>query len=122
MKTILDPEKIESFLTSFADRGRCRSQCACGKTYYRDDDVDWEDGELEWLEENGIELDCAVGVFTINNRDYVDSCDCWHKEVKAVMDFIDENAHRIAQYLKEEKMRKEGIAKRAVTIPESVLS
>ncbi len=114
----MNAEKLENFTQAFADRGRCRDTCECGKQFFNaaDDSIDWEEGELEELEKSATGLDHSVGVFELQGKRYVDSCTCWHGHVGKFLALIDGNASRIADYLTLEKKRKQRIADRAPVV------
>lgn len=101
---------LGSFEKAFSDKvGSCRAQCACGKQYYNPDGGwHWEDGELEALEadQNATALDCSVGYVTFEGTTYVIDCNCWHERAKRISAFLDTHMQKIADYFKEERLRK----------------
>jgi hypothetical protein len=100
---------IESFKEAFhTGVGGCRRKCECGVQFYNTDGGwDWEEGELEELEadESARDIDCTVSTVYFLGMEYVYQCDCWHEDAEKIMNFIDDHAHCIAQYLRLEKNR-----------------
>ena len=89
--------------------GSCWATCVCGREFYNHPGGwDWEDGELEKLENDpkATNLDWSVGFVEFEGCLYVVDCDCWEERAKLVMGFIDSHAHQIAEYLALEKQRK----------------
>ena len=101
---------IENFERAFSlNTAGCRRQCACGKTFYHDNesDYDWEDGEFEELENSdAVALDYSVGDIGFEGREYVNACDCWHERSASIMNFIDAHSTSIAKYLNSERERR----------------
>lgn len=119
----IDPEKLESFERAFdLHMGTCRMTCACGKEYWdaANGGYDWEDGEVERLENdpNAVALNYSVGAVCFEGNDYVVDCPCWHKRAKQIMRFIDGHSSAIAEYLTNEKKRKQAIADRSPVVKE----
>ena len=84
----------------------CLRTCECGRTYFDgyDGTVDWEDGELEDLQEGArlnpdtcIETDHSITTIEINGKEFVVGCSC--KEVDKYENFINQHARQIAEYL-----------------------
>jgi hypothetical protein len=114
-------ERIEQFEKAFAsDGGLCRATCHCGKTYYNsyDQQIGWEEGELEKLEadDQAIGVDFHVGRVDLEGREYVNTCTCWHERAEIVMNFLDSHAFQIAEYLTLEKARKQKEADRSPVV------
>ena len=102
---------IDSFEKAFnTSSGSCCLVCECGKVFYNDtfdSGWDWEDGELEELQNNpdATNLDWSVGGVIFGGTEYVIDCNCWHEKAKDFMDFLDKNKNSIAEYFKQEKKR-----------------
>jgi len=105
-------EKRENLVEAFVERGRCRGTCACGRVFYNahDDTIDWELDEWEELEKTGTGLPYSIGVFSLQGKDYIEDCDCWHEHARQFMQLIDDHAYGIVSYLREEKARKQRLA------------
>ena len=91
-----DKEKIEIFEEAFRDKGftGSRRDCACGNIFYNSEGGwDWEDGELEGLDQNikATDVDYSVGTITFEGKEYCLDCTCWHK--RALMIFVFLLAH-----------------------------
>jgi hypothetical protein len=84
--------------------------CECGITYFDTHNIwDWEDGELEALEqkasddpEHYVGMDCAIGTMSIDGREIVYGCTC--KLAQRYEEFILDHAEQIAQYLNKRMM------------------
>lgn len=104
-------EKLENFTEAFdSGVGSCRATCHCGREFYNPDcSWDFEEGELEELENDGntIALERAVNYVEFEGRTYVSDCTCWYERAGKIMNFIDGHGHKIARYLALEKKRKE---------------
>jgi len=113
--------KLRSFHEAFSSNVSGFSMtCECGKTYYDDFNTgyDWEEGELEALEESDTAqaVGHSVGTIYIYEKEYVAVCGCWHKEARDLMKLIDAMAHPIADYLSREKVRMSEIAASRPTV------
>ncbi len=110
----------ENFESAFSTHlGSIVQDCNCGRTFYRDDENEgWEEGELERLHTNpkATPLCYSIGSLSLEGREYVLDCDCWHKRVDSVMAFLDNHSYQIAEWFKLERERKTQIAKDAVEI------
>ena len=106
----MDSDKLENFERAFRDNaGSNVFTCACGKVYYNEyGGWSWGDDELEELhsDKNAFNVDCAIGMMSLEGRLYADVCDCWHERAERVIGFIDAHARPIAEYLTLEKKRK----------------
>lgn len=113
-------DKFENFENAFNDGGAgCRGTCSCGMTFYNPDGGwDWTDGELEELEASqfATAVDYAVEMISFDGSEYVMSCTCWQSKAKLVIGFMDSHAHKIADYFKLEKSRKQQILESAAEI------
>ena len=105
--------KLESFARAFRSGcGGCRRTCECGREFYDPhNNWSWEEGELEGLERrNATVLDYSVGTVEFEGKEFVEDCDCWHERATKIIGFIDNQSHAIADYLTNEKKRKQAIA------------
>lgn len=100
-----------------------RRTCECGIEYWDgyNSGYDLEDGEAEQLEKMRLEgrarsLPHSVGVVEFEGRYYVDGCDCWHPRAERVIQFLNEHAVAIAEYLTLEKKRKQREAEAAPVV------
>ncbi len=117
----MDKEKLENFERAFRVGGLCVASCHCGKSYYNCDDpgIDWEDGEFERYEkdENYIGVDFHVGEIILENKRYVDACDCWHERAEVFIKMVECYWWQIADYLTLERERWLSEAKALKEIP-----
>lgn len=121
MSTHAEAAKLENFERAFRDgSGGCRRTCECGKTYFHDDDggYDWEEGEIEQLrkDKNATALDYCPSDISFEGKQYVDACPCWHERAKQIMRFLDSHGHKIADYFRLEKERKQEEADHSPTV------
>lgn len=99
--------------------GGCLRTCECGITYFDTYNVwDWEDGELEDLQQKAKEdpehytgIDCAVGTMSIGGIEIVYGCSC--DLAQKYEDFILNHAEQIAEYLNK---RSEALSEQAKAI------
>jgi len=54
--------------------------CSCGKVFEENDLYDY-------------------GYVRIENKDYVDYCDCWHDKARKIISFLEVNQKQIVSYL-----------------------
>lgn len=108
------PEDLQIFEEAFsAHCGGCVRECNCGKVFYDEENsYDWGNGELQGLKENSnaTGLPYSVSCVSIEGREYVIDCDCWHKRARQIKAFIDGHHQAIADYLNKEKQRLQAIA------------
>lgn len=121
----MNSDKLENFIQAFREpTSGCVRDCACGKTYYHDDDIyTWEEGELERLRDSpkAIALDYPVGIIEVKGRECVVDCVCWHKDAEQNMRALDRHAHQIAAYFTLEKARLFRLAENAPVVIEPKL-
>lgn len=102
---------LQSFETAFSDGiGSARIQCECGITYYNSTGGwSWEAGELEALEAdpNAVDLDYTPTHITFEGKGYCDACDCWHLRAQMIVGFLNGHSHKIANYFREERTRRQ---------------
>lgn len=114
---------IESFREAFhTGYGSCRGQCECGIQFYSSSSgYDFEEGELEELGKmsGSRDIDCSVAFVEFEGTEYVYQCGCWHDKAEELMGFIDDHSHSIAQYLKNEKVRMQGVVDCMPTVDEA---
>lgn len=87
----------------------CVRTCACGRTCYDTaNSYDWEEGELEKLQQdkNAVPLDYACSTMTIDGREYVMGCPC--NGARKYEDWLRHYAEKIAAFLV--KVREERLA------------
>lgn len=111
---------IENFENAFrTSTGSCLFECKCGRRFFNSNGGwDWEDGELEELEEDNTatDLDWSVGSLYFDSAEYARDCDCWHDRAKNLMGLIDRHSRQLAEYLNSEKDRKTKEAKLMPTV------
>jgi hypothetical protein len=116
----MNTDKLDNFIQAFSSHtGGCRRTCHCGKEFWDNTNgYDWEPGEVEALEKDPAARALAYSVSTISleGREYVMDCICFHERAEQVMRFIDGHAQAIAEYLTLEKKRKQRIADEAPTV------
>ena len=116
------PQDLELFERAFTSHcSGCRRVCRCGREFFDfENSYDWEEGELEGLQKNPktTGLPYAVGTVMLENREFVQDCDCWHERARQIKAFIDGHATQIARYLSLEKVRKQAIADAAPVVEE----
>ena len=112
--------KLENFAEAFSPPvGLCRHQCECGKQYYDCyNTVDWEEGEYEKLQAEGIAVDGSIGLVEFEGSQYAWGCDCWQERARRLIAFIKSHGVGIADFLKREKERAIAEAAKMPTIPE----
>lgn len=108
--------QFDNFIAAFRLRsGGCVRDCRCGLIYFHDDeyDWDWEDGELEKLQENSAAFGRghSISEIDVGGITYCLECDCWHQAARDYMKFFHNYKHQIAEYFKLEKNRKQAIAR-----------
>lgn len=108
----MNPQDHPSF-RNFEDAFDCGASgavrhCNCGRVFYNSDGGwDFEPGELESLKASGAtDLDHACGEINFNGKTYAIDCPCWHDRAMAVIEFLNEHAQSIADFLTNEKKRK----------------
>ncbi len=112
------PPKLQNFEQAFTSRtAGCRRECACGRQFYAPDtgyDC-WDEGELEALEvdPDAVARQWAIGTVILGGVEYVIDCKCWHAPAMKCIEWMDENAHQVAEYLSLEKKRKQDEANRS---------
>jgi len=118
-------DKLENFERAFdCNVSSCRGTCNCGQRFFDyENTYDWEPGELEKLkalETHGkaTGVPYGIGFVRFEGKEYVNSCDCWHKRAEQIIGFIDGHARRIAKYLTLEKKRLQSIADEAPVVEE----
>lgn len=114
------PPDLETFERAFTSHcAGCLRQCECGRQFYDADNIySWEEGELEKLlaDPKAVALEYAVETMSLEGREYVLDCSCWHERAKHIKGFIDSHARSIAEYLKLEKERKQRLADESPTV------
>ena len=117
---------IEIFERAFSSGGAgCRRTCQCGREFYDwYNTYDWEEGELEALNENpnAEGHDFSIGTLYIEGEEFCECCNCWHGRAEQIMKWLDAHARPIAKYLslmKEEKQRQADIAPTVKASPRS---
>jgi hypothetical protein len=86
---------IDSFIEAFRDKaGSEEAICECGRVH--------EDASY----------------MTFEGREYVINCPCWEKRAKQIIAFLDAHSHKIVDYYKLEKKRKQKEAENAPTLDE----
>jgi len=110
----------EAFMTGCSGSLR---ECECGKVYYNlNGNWDWEEGELEELEEsNAIILYYPVATLIINGTEYVTECDCWHEMAKKFIDLMERCKYGFVKYLQLEKKRKQEEFQDALNPPDDII-
>lgn len=111
--------KLRSFTKGFSScMSGARRICECGKEFYNPGgDWDWYDGELEaLLKSDATATEYSVGTVIIDGKEFVMDCECWKEKAGKIINWIDQNAECIAQYLDAEKARKEAAAESAPTV------
>lgn len=83
----------DEFYAAFTSHsGSCRTECACGKTFFHGDTFySWEDGELQALrdDKSNVELEYAVGRLDIGGILIVPECDCeYQKQALKYQNFL----------------------------------
>lgn len=102
--------------------GACSRMCECGRKFYNPDPTwDFEEGELEELENDptATALDYSIGIISFEGSEYALDCNCWHERAKQIISFINNHAYKIADYLTLEKKRKTQEAKMAPIVRDS---
>jgi hypothetical protein len=123
MSRSVSNEHRRSFIDAFGGGGLARTDCACGTTFFNneDEDLDWDPGELEGLRERAqkqdgktIGLEGSVGTIILDGVEYVSQCSCWHELGDAKIRELDRKKYQVAQYYAYEKQR---LQKKADAVP-----
>ena len=100
---------IETFKKAFSTGySGYRGECNCGREFHHPDKLQWdfEDSELEYLEENSTECDYPIQHLEFDRRQYVTECDCWHGKAERLMLFLEDYRLPVAKYMNAERARK----------------
>ena len=111
------PPKLRNFERAFnSGSGGCRRECACGRQFYTTDTgYHWDEGELEALaaDPDAVAREWSIGTVILGGVEYVTDCKCWHAPALKCIEWMDENAYQVAEYLSLEKKRKQDEADRS---------
>lgn len=91
----------------------CVRTCACERVFYHNcKDYDWEEGELEELNNSceAYALPYPVETFYFDGKEYCYDCECWKGRINNFIQFVDKHLHQIVEYINLEKERKQKIA------------
>lgn len=114
-----DDDGLDSFERAFTNGGGCVRDCACGRVFYNPDGGwTWEDGELDRLraDPTATALEWSVGEMVIEGKSYVPDCDCWKPIALKFIAFIRRYDEEIAEFLTNEKRRKQAEADRSPVV------
>jgi len=110
----MNSEKLNEFERAFSSgMAGCVRTCECGRVFYDNaNSYDWEPGELERLQasKKATPVDYSVGTLVLEGGEFVQACNCWHERASKIIDWLDNHAHGIAEYLTLEKKRKQADA------------
>lgn len=112
---------FDSFVEAFDGRvSGCRRDCNCGREFFDNYNrgYDWEPGELERLHANpnATPLPHAVSCIEFEGAAYVWDCDCWKPRARRIVAFLLAHHEQIADFLTEEKNRRQLEAKRFAVV------
>lgn len=113
-------DRIKIFEQAFrSPRSSMQETCGCGRIFFDfANSWDWEDGEQEALLENpnATALLYSVECVSIDGKEYVIDCDCWHEKATRIMGWIDAHDDQLVEFFKLDKERLETLARNAVVI------
>ena len=105
----MNTKSLATFKKAFRTNiSSARAECNCGAEFHHPDRMKWdfEDEEIQFLQNHSTELDAPVTYLEFDNREYVTECDCWHKKAERLMNFLEAYNVGIAKYLNDERARR----------------
>lgn len=114
-------DKLDNFESAFSSHSAgFERRCECGQIFFDSYNTGYDlcEGEFDQLEANPKATSVRHGVETIivDGREFCMDCNCWHDRAARIIDWMDEHADAIVEWMKLERKRKTAEALRSPVV------